>query len=73
MTAMPRQSTASRPAAAYWSTAGTGMTRTRAASIATMKRLSSTRSTTSVASVVQKPWPRPAVPAASAPQRRATT
>ena len=43
------------------------------ARMSTTARLSSTRSMTSVASVVQKGWTRAAAPGPAAPQRRATT
>ena len=70
-TAIPTRSIASTASAAAWRKAGTGTIRTNTASIRTTARLSSTRSTMSVASVVQKA--RPVSPAPAALQRRATT
>src|SRR2546422_6868 len=70
-TAIPARSIARTASAAACRNAGTGTTRTSTASIRTTARLSSTRSTMSVASTVQKAWPVP--PAPTALQRRATT
>jgi len=71
-TAMPTRSMASTTSAATSRNLGTGMTRTSSAKMSTTTRLSRTRSTTSVASVVQKGWARAAALESGTLQRRAT-